>query len=126
MGNREFLRLDGEVVIFELPSEILRSDHGRGETTESVLIRDVESGGVVYRGTLVGSIKGGQLHISNGNLCGPIDPADVYRTWEGDDCRKYAGVGDLMKRVTVNMRRWNCMGLRTVPCMDNRKLVQKG
>jgi hypothetical protein len=119
VGSWEFLCLDSEIVILKLPSEILRSDHGRRETTKSILVCDVESRCIVYRGTFVASIQGGHLHIAKGNLCGAIDPADVYWSREGDDCRKYPGMGDLMKHV--NMRRPR-PGLRTVPCMNNWKL----
>lgn len=44
MGGWEFLCLNGEIVIFELPSEILRSDYCRSETTKSILVGDVEDG----------------------------------------------------------------------------------
>lgn len=101
MSGWEFLCLDREIVILKLPSEILRSDHGRGETTKSILVYDVESGCIVYRGTFVAGIQSGQLHISKGNLCGAVDPTDVYRGREGDDCRKYAGMGDLTKQVSI-------------------------
>lgn len=104
MGSWELLCLDSEIVILELPSEILRSDHGRREPTKSILVCDVKSRRIVYRGTFVASIQGGQLHISKGNLCGTIDPADVYWRWEGDDCRKYAGMSDLMKHVIVGCK----------------------
>ena len=99
MGSWEFLCLDREIVILQLPGEILRRDHGRRKTAKSILVDDVESCCIVYRGTFVVGIQGGQLHISKGNLCGTINPADVYRSRERDDCRKYAGMGDLMKHV---------------------------
>ena len=105
MGSWEFLCLDSEIVILKLPSEILRSDHGRRETTKSILVRDVESRCIVYCGTFVASIQGGHLHISKGNLCGAIDPADVYWSREGDDCREYAGMGDLTKHVSMRRRK---------------------
>lgn len=68
MGSWKFLCLNSEIVILELPSEILRSDHCRGETTKSILVRDVEGRCIVYGGTFVASIQCGQLHITKGNF----------------------------------------------------------
>ena len=105
MSNREFLCLDGEIVILKLPSKILRSDHGRRETTKSILVRDVKGRSNVYRGMFVPSIQGGQLHISKGDLGGVVDPADIYWSRKGDDGRKNASMVDLSKCFIVSMRR---------------------
>lgn len=120
MSSWEFLCLDGEIVILQLPSEILRSDHGRRETTKSILVCDVEGGCIVYRGVIVASIQSGQLHITKGNLCRTVDPTDVYGSRERNDCRKDAGMGDLTKRISVRREVEFCS--HTVPCMDNWKL----
>lgn len=112
MSSWELFCLDREIVILKLPSEILRSDHGRRETTKSILVSDVEGGCIVYRGTFVASIQSGQLHISKGNFCGAVDPTDVYRGREGDDCRKYAGMGGLTKRVSVRRVRLDWVYVR--------------